>query len=54
MKEQLVGQLKTQITDLERFIQFLQGISLLAFIYYFLVISQSENGCRILTNNKFI
>ncbi|CAG2100352.1 unnamed protein product [Medioppia subpectinata] len=25
MKEQLVGQLKTQITDLERFIQFLQG-----------------------------
>lgn len=25
MKEQLVGQLKTQITDLERFIEFLQG-----------------------------
>ena len=25
MKEQLVSQLKTQITDLERFIQFLQG-----------------------------
>ena len=25
MKEQLVNQLKTQITDLERFIEFLQG-----------------------------
>jgi len=25
MKEQLVSQLKTQITDLERFIEFLQG-----------------------------
>ncbi len=25
VKEQLVGQLKTQITDLERFIDFLQG-----------------------------
>ena len=25
MKEQLVTQLKTQVTDLERFIEFLQG-----------------------------
>ena len=25
MKEQLVAQLKTQVTDLERFIEFLQG-----------------------------
>ena len=31
VKEKLVDQLKTQITDLERFIQFLQGEIILSF-----------------------
>lgn len=38
MKEQLVAQLKTQITDLERFIEFLQGPA------------ESANSCHCSTN----
>lgn len=39
MKEQLVGQLKTQISDLERFIEFLQGILFSAISLFILHVS---------------